>query len=303
MALAYRHAAALGAVAAVAVTGVFVNQALAGAGPDKIALVKSGPATIAPGGLIAYDIAVTNTGPGMLPLFRVQVSDPQATTLAEPVDHDIRPGNGRQTVSKLIPPGGTAVWHATRLAPSGAGSCGQVLENTALAWLAGNNQNLPGALPTPRHALVTSNLVRTTVTCPSPAAPLPGSPGATTLSARKAGPVTARRGQRIVYRLRLSNAGAQPATNVVVRDVLRSGYALLRRPQGAVIESGSLVWRLGTVAPGQTIEATVPVVIGGRPGQVRCNTVSISAANAATATGRACTRIIGRGVRHAPVTG
>lgn len=298
---AHSRAAALGAVGAIAVTGALVGQALAGAGPDKIALVKSGPTTIAPGGLIAYDISVTNTGPGMLPLFRVQVSDPQATTLAEPLDHDIRPGSGRQTVAKLIPPGGTAVWHATRLAPSGDAACGQVLENTALAWLAGNSQNLPGATPTPRHALVTSNVVRTTVACPSPAAP--AAPGVTSLSARKSGPTTARRGQRIVYRLRFANNGAQPATDVVVRDVLRSGYALVRRPQGAVLESGSLVWRLGSVAPGQTIEATVPVIIGGRPRQVRCNSVSISAANAPTATGRACTRIVGRHIRRAPVTG
>lgn len=299
--------AGVGLVAATAAAGLGAGAALGGvvtdtAPPARISVEKSGPATIAPGGLISYEIKVTNTSPGRIPLFRVQVADPNAATLAEPANHDIMPGAGMSTVYKLRP-GEAAIWRATRVAPTGPGACGQVLENSAQAWLAGNNQNRPGVVPSPRNAVVTSNVVRTTVVCPVPTGPVVTPAALASLSATKTGPATARRGAAITYRLTLRNTSAQTATDVMVRDRITVGYALARRPQGATLEGGVLVWRLGNLAPGQTVQATVRLRINGRPGQTRCNTVTLMASNAATAEGRACTRIVGPKPPPVPVTG
>lgn len=86
--------------------------------PTDLAIVKTGPATVAPGVPVVYSIVVTNNGSVALPSSAVQVSDPNATA-PTPVG-DVPP---------MLEPGGTLTWTATGTQEVSA--CAALVKNTA----------------------------------------------------------------------------------------------------------------------------------------------------------------------------
>jgi uncharacterized repeat protein (TIGR01451 family) len=92
--------------------------------PADLAIVKKGDATVAPNGLIAYDLTVTNNGAVDIPFSSIQVTDVDAT-IVPPAPAPLGPGK-------------SLVWKATRTANTE--KCGTEFANTAKVELV----NLPG---------------------------------------------------------------------------------------------------------------------------------------------------------------
>jgi large repetitive protein len=107
----------------------------------------------------------------------------------------------------------------------------------------------------------------------------------------KRGPRNIRAGGSIVYTIRVTNIGSVTAQGVVVRDVLPSGIAFTRRPSGVTFRGGGLTWEIPSLAPGASRVLRVRTVVAITARGTRRNTASAVAANAATARGRAATRI------------
>jgi uncharacterized repeat protein (TIGR01451 family) len=186
-----------------------------------------------------------------------------------------------------LEPGGTRTVHLT--SPTTADSCG-AYENVAGLTTTGADVEA---------------VARTTVVC---AARLPQGlePQRTRLAITKTAPRRARSGGGIVYAIRVANRGRVRAEGVVIRDRLPLGLALRRRPAGAVLRDGVVIWRLGRLAPGASRTVRLPVRVLASTAGRRCNVARASAGNAATVRDRACTRVVRAEVAGAvapPVTG
>ena len=131
-------------------------------------------------------------------------------------------------------------------------------------------------------------------------------PAVTRLRVDKRAPRLARAGQTVDYTLTVTNTGTVPARDVRLADqppanVELSAVHTTPRPQQV---SGGAVWRLGTIAPGQskTVRGTV-LIVTATPGRRR-NAVIATAANAEAVSDYADTRILGaRSLALVPVTG
>jgi uncharacterized repeat protein (TIGR01451 family) len=120
---------------------------------------------------------------------------------------------------------------------------------------------------------------------------LTGVPGAI-IKVKKTGPAKASAGQVVTYTIVLRNTSTQGATSVVLRDVLPAGYSFYKTPKGASLAKGKLVWNVGDFAAGAKKTVKVRVKVGAAVTGTRCNTAVASAANAATARSKACTKIL-----------
>ena len=139
---------------------------------------------------------------------------------------------------------------------------------------------------------------------PAPQVVVAGGPAPTaTLTIAKRGPARAAAGRVMTFTITLRNTHATAAaTSVVLSDVLPAGYAFAKRPSGAVLRKGKLVWTLGDLAPGASTTIRVQVRIDRNAGGTRCNTAVASAANATTVQARACTRIVRiAGITRTPI--
>lgn len=139
---------------------------------------------------------------------------------------------------------------------------------------------------------------------PTPQVIVTGSPTpAATLRIAKRGPARAAAGQVMTFTITVRNTHAtSAATALILSDVLPAGYAFAKRPNGAVLRKGKLVWTLGDLAPGASKTIRVQVRIDRNVGGTRCNTAVASAANATTVQARACTKIARiAGVTRVPI--
>ena len=130
---------------------------------------------------------------------------------------------------------------------------------------------------------------------PPPPPPPPEPPPATQLRVVKTAPRVARVGDRVPFRLTVTNTGSVTARNVRMADLAPGAVALasLRsstRPR--VVSRQGAIWRLGALAPGasRTIRGTV-VITAGTPGLKR-NMVFATAVNAQLVNDRADTRLL-----------
>ena len=135
-------------------------------------------------------------------------------------------------------------------------------------------------------------------------APPPTPPPSTKLRVVKTMPSVARVGQRIGFRLTVTNVGSVAARRVRMVDLPPGAVALaaLRSTTRARVVNGGAVWNLGRLAPGakRTIRGSV-LITAGTPGLKR-NLVVATAVNAQLVGDRADTRLRAR--RQAPpVTG
>ncbi len=113
-----------------------------------------------------------------------------------------------------------------------------------------------------------------------------------TLRVAKRGPARAAAGQLVTYTIIVRNANpTATASTVVLTDILPAGYTITRRPTGASLRKGKLVWTLGDLAPGAAKALRVQVRIDRAVSGTRCNTAVASAANATTVRARACTQV------------
>lgn len=147
---------------------------------------------------------------------------------------------------------------------------------------------------------------------PPPGPPPPGPPAPpiiplaqAQLRVVKTAPRTARVGDAVAFELTVTNTGLAPARDVRLTDQPPPAVTLqlLRASAGARIVRGDAVWRLGTLAPGEsrTVSGSVRVRRG-TPGLKR-NIVLASAVNAQVAQGVADTRVVQQRVVPPPVTG
>ena len=80
---------------------------------------------------------------------------------------------------------------------------------------------------------------------------------------------------------------------------------LARRPAGTTIKNGVVIWRVGTLAPGEQRAVALTVRLTRTLTGKRCNTATASGANAPAVTARACSaiRAVAGTVRIPIVTG
>lgn len=107
----------------------------------------------------------------------------------------------------------------------------------------------------------------------------------------KVGPRVLTAGRMGTYTIRVRNVGRVALRNVTLRDRLPGGLALPRVPRGARLERGTLVWRIGRVAPGRTVTRRVRVLAVNTGARRACNVAVARVGVSAPRRARACTRI------------
>ena len=68
-------------------------------------------------------------------------------------------------------------------------------------------------------------------------------------------------GQQITYTITGGNAGGRSATGVTVSDTLPPGVSFVSASAGGHLTGGRVVWKIGTLEPGQTFVRTVTVTV------------------------------------------
>ncbi len=127
-----------------------------------------------------------------------------------------------------------------------------------------------------------------------------GRPTPTRLAITKTGPKTARGGALVTYRVRVRNTGRVTARQVVSVDSIPVGMTYVRASIPVRVLRGSVVARLGDMAPGRTRTFTITFRASRTAGR-RTNIVAADALNAARVVARATTRVtVVRGVRRPP---
>lgn len=127
-----------------------------------------------------------------------------------------------------------------------------------------------------------------------------GNPTPTKLAIVKTGPARARAGTLVPYRVTVRNAGTVVASQVVSVDSIPVGMTYVRASIPVRVLRGSVVARLGDMAPGQA-RTFVITFRASRAAGLRTNIVAADALNARRVIARATTRITTvRGVRRPP---
>jgi uncharacterized repeat protein (TIGR01451 family) len=200
---------------------------------------------------------------------------------------------GTYSVSELVPPN----WELTGIActPAAAGAIAGTQATITLA---------PGA-----SVVCTYSDLRVDPPVPPeppdppvpPVPPVPPlvpppapSPPMTQLRVQKTAPGVAQVGQRVPFKLTVTNTGPVAATNVQMADIPSAAITLAGLSTDKRLRRvlGNAVWRLGTLAPGAkaTIRGSVQIKAG--TAGLKRNIVLATAVNAHLVSGRADTRIV-----------
>jgi uncharacterized repeat protein (TIGR01451 family)/fimbrial isopeptide formation D2 family protein len=211
----------------------------------ELALAKTGPATVAAGGTLTWELIVTNHGPSGAT--GVRISDPLPAGTAY-LSGDAGCTNAAGVVTCVVGPlanGASATRHITAAVAVALGDT--TVLNTASAA-----SDLTDDVPANDSAT---------------AATLVGH--AADLAIVKTGPASVEAGGTIVWTLAVSNAGPSAATGVSVVDALPLGVALVSATptQGGCATAAGVVCALGTLASGSAaqiqIVARVPAWLEG----------------------------------------
>ncbi len=114
----------------------------------------------------------------------------------------------------------------------------------------------------------------------------------TTLGIDKRGPATARAGQVVTYRIKITNTGAVAAQDVIMRDRVPGGMALAARPTGVRLVKGVVIVAVGTLTPGASRTVLLRFRIDRPVVGVRTNVATASGSNAREVRASTRTRII-----------
>ena len=122
------------------------------------------------------------------------------------------------------------------------------------------------------------------------ATPPPVPPGKITLTKWTRATATAR--HPIPFRITVKNVGAGVAHDVWVSDHLPAGTSVLNPPKGATLRGGFLRWRVGDLAPGQSMTLGLWLQTDANKAQRLCNTARAVGANVPRVLDTVCTRVL-----------
>jgi uncharacterized repeat protein (TIGR01451 family) len=225
--------------------------------------------------LVTYTIRVTNTGD--VALNNVAVADAIAPSCAATIGNLAVGAFSEYTCTATITQNTTNTATVSAKDPQGA--------------------DVP---PSSASATVTVTVPPITVTPPPPVTVIPTVPpgidiaGAsrTTLRIDKRGPATAKAGQVITYRIKITNTGTIAAQNVIMRDRLPGGLALAAKPAGIQIVKGVVTVTVGDLGPGASKTLLLKTRIDRTAAGARTNVATASASNAQQVRDSARTKII-----------
>jgi uncharacterized repeat protein (TIGR01451 family) len=265
--------------------------------------------------LVAEALAATAT-PASLGM---SIAPPAAGATTATVTLSGKPG---ATVSLAIT-GGTGSLSATSVVIGAGGTASVTLTSpapgsvTVQATTAGDgrlfniNPTDPVTNPQPTGTAEPTQIVAATQVTFGPAPSVtPTRPAAVIAQARprlaitKTAPRTARVLQRVRYRITVRNPGRVTARNVILRDRLPRGLAVVRTSRKGTMRNGTVTFRLGTLRPGQSRTVTVWLVANASVRGTRVNVATVSATQVRPLRARAATafRPLARRVQPA-VTG
>jgi len=249
--------------------------------PVDVNVAKTtGSTTVIPGGSVPYDITVTNPSTFAVPFSSILVTDPGADLITAPAD------------TTNLAPGASRIWTATRSAAADVAACGTAVTNTAQVALANLPAGYSAITPAGGSSTAPGVLIAGGI-CDAPIVPAALVQTATqaSLSVRKLGPVVARPGSSVSYRIRVKNTSAVAATNVVLTDTPPSALVIGAAPTGSTLTGRTLRWNLGSIGAGDSKTVTVMLGLKATAKGTTCNNATATAANAAAARGRSCVRV------------
>jgi len=249
--------------------------------PVDVNVAKTtGSTTVIPGGSVPYDITVTNPSTFAVPFSSILVTDPGADLITAPAD------------TTNLAPGASRIWTATRSAAADVAACGTAVTNTAQVALANLPAGYSAITPAGGSSTAPGVLIAGGI-CDAPIVPAALVQTATqaSLSVRKLGPVVARPGSSVSYRIRVKNTSAVAATNVVLTDTPPSALVIGAAPTGSTLTGRTLTWKLGNIGAGDSKTVTVMLGLKATAKGTTCNNANATAANATAARGRSCVRV------------
>lgn len=263
--------------------------------PADMGITKTGsPGTITQGGTVTYTMAVTNNGPN--PATGVTVTDtlPAGTSFVS-ASASTGSCSGAATVTCAL--GDMAVGGTATVTIVARGDSAGTVTNTARVA-----SGVPDTNAANDSATATTTIAA--APAPPPAVAAATRPSRTRLQVTKIGPLAARQGQVVSYRITVRNTGRVAARGVRVRDAVPAGMSLAGVPAGGTLSGGALGWRIPSLAPRSSRSFVVTVRVGATGGTRRCNTATATASNAPSGSDRVCTRVaLVAGVTKPAVTG
>ncbi|WP_277871163.1 DUF7507 domain-containing protein [Dokdonella fugitiva] len=236
-----------------------------GAGNANLSIVKTGPATVASGGAIAYTLLVTNNGPS--PANGASYSDDVPAGIdaitaacggeAGGAACGTQPVVSGNTVSGTIgnlPSGGSVLVTIDGVAPAGP----VALSNTA-------SVEPPAGVNDP-DLIDNRSTVVTAVGAPS-----------ADLAIDKTGPASAIEGGNVTYTLTVTNNGPDVATAAQIVDPVPAGLAFVA---ASLPCAGGFPCALGDLAPGASTIVTVTYTVGAGLGGSVTNTATVTSTTA-----------------------
>jgi uncharacterized repeat protein (TIGR01451 family) len=232
-----------------------------------IAMTKTGPAVVSPGGTVSYTLTVSNNS-SSVGAHNVQISDvlgeelsavtgvPAGCTLA---------GRALACGVGTLPAGETRTFTVTGTAAPDL-TPGEVIENCAAAQTS-----------TPETDYANNESCLATAVEPEPVPP----PAETDVAITKTGPASVRPGEAVSYTLTVSNnSSSVDAHNVQISDVLGEGLTPVEARPGCTLAGQVLACDVGTLPAGETRIFRITAVAGRdvRPRRVieNCGTVYTS---------------------------
>jgi len=223
-----------------------------------VSVVKTGPATVSPGGTIDYTLTATDHGPDAAA--NVVISDPLNPAL---VTVTSLPAGCTDVSSTVTCRAGTLADDATRTFTI------TVRVNAGITRLV--IPNCTQAYTDTRDTVLRNNLscIATTVDLPDPVTSV--------IEVSKHGPAEAHAGGTASYTLDVTNHGPADATGVIITDpVDLSLVSVVSLPADCVLSGGTVTCLAGDLAVGQTKSFTVTVMLaaGIEPGTEVTNCAS-----------------------------
>ncbi len=172
-----------------------------------LSILKSGPTSVARGGVVSYTLTASNAGP----------SAANNVTITDPIPAGFT-FNASQSSGNCAPSGSNIVCTNPSIA-NGQSTTVTIAFNvptmtSCVQTTVNNTATVASSCTDPNPSNNTSNTVATTLTCPVVQADL---------SIQKSGPASVTRGGVAVYHLNIFNAGPSTAVNVTVTDAIPTG--------------------------------------------------------------------------------
>jgi uncharacterized repeat protein (TIGR01451 family) len=196
---------------------------------------------------------------------------------------------GTYTVAEAADAGTNAADYTSALRCVAANGAGPVVPSPGGQVAVDSNDDIVCVFTNTRNPVPPPPVVEQQVTPPPPV--VVGRPTRARLAIDKRAPARVTAGQTVRYRITVRNVSRVTAQNVVIRDTIPSGMALVARTRGLSVSRGQVAWRVGDLRPGASrtvvLNLSMPTTATGQ----RCNVAAARATNAAQVRDRACTQV------------